>query len=88
MNNSNLAFRNSFKNLHCYLFGHHFVEVKKINSHFKEYDCKHCKLEATNDNNGKKIALTSELKDINATLYYLYIKRQFLSHFYFSRNKQ
>ncbi|WNM20313.1 hypothetical protein [Flavobacterium capsici] len=75
------------KNLLCTLFGHHYVEVKKVNNHFKEYECTHCKLQVTNDNKGNKIVLTSELKDINKTLSYLHLKRQFLSHFYFSRNK-
>ncbi|HPW97867.1 MAG TPA: hypothetical protein PK218_04845 [Flavobacterium sp.] len=76
------------KNLICILFGHHYVEIKKVNNHFKEFECSHCKLQATNDIKGKKTALTTELKDINKTLSYLHLKREFLSHFYFSRNKQ
>lgn len=75
------------KKILCSLFGHHFLEVKKVNNHFKEFECSHCKMQVTNDNKGKKIILTSELKDINKTLSYLHLKRQFLSHFYFSRNK-
>lgn len=87
MKTNYLADKNTPKNIICFLFGHHFVEVKKINNHFKEFECKHCKLQATNDKKGNKVALTTELKDINKTLSYLHLKREFLSQFYFSRNK-
>lgn len=75
------------KNILCLLFGHHYLEVKKVNNHFKEFECSYCKLQVTNDNKGNKTALTTELKDINKTLSYLHLKREFLSRFYFSRNK-
>jgi hypothetical protein len=45
-------------------------------------------MQATNDSVGQKIKLTSELKDINETLFYLYLKRQFLAKFYFEKKEQ
>jgi hypothetical protein len=88
MKTNYLAETKTTKHILCLLFGHHYLEVKKVNNHFKEFECSHCKLQATNDSKGKKIALTTELKDINKTLSYLHLKREFLSRFYFSRNKQ
>lgn len=71
----------------CSLFGHHFVETKKVNSHFKEFECMNCKMQATNDSRGQKITLTSQLKEINETLFYLNLKKQFLSKFYFHKKE-
>lgn len=82
-----LAEKIASKKMYCHFFNHHYVEIKKVNNHFKEFECIHCKHQVTNDNKGKKIELTSELKDINKMLSYLYLKREFLSHFYFSRNQ-
>lgn len=87
METNHLAEKSIVKKLFCILFGHHFIQIKKVNNHFKEFECSHCKLQVTNDNIGNKIVLTSELKDINKTLSYLHLKREFLSRFYFSRNK-
>jgi hypothetical protein len=75
------------KNYICSLFGHRFVETKKVNTHFSEFECKTCKMQATNDSSGHKITLTSELKDINETLFYLNLKRQFLARFYFPKKE-
>jgi len=75
------------KKLFCILIGHQFTAIKKINNHFKELECSHCKIQVTNDNKGKITELTAELKDINKTLLYLHLKREFISHFYLSRNK-
>lgn len=71
----------------CSLIGHRFVVTKKVNAHFSEYECPVCKQQATNDPIGKKIMLTSELKDINETLFYLRLKKEFLHHFYFSKKE-
>jgi len=73
------------KNYRCSLLGHRFVETKKINNHFSEFECKICKMQVTNDMRGQKIRLTSKLKDINETLFYLNLKKQFLSKFYFRK---
>lgn len=70
------------KNYRCTLLGHDYVETKKVNFHFSEYECSVCKMQATNDTRGHKITLTSRLKDINETLFYLNLKKQFLSKFY------
>lgn len=76
------------KNYRCSLLGHRFVETKKINIHFSEYECEFCKLQATNDTRGQKITLTSKLKEINETLFYLNLKKQFVSKFYFPKKQQ
>lgn len=74
------------KNYRCSLFGHRFVETIKINNHFSEFECKICKMQVTNDIRGQKITLTSKLKDINETLFYLNLKKQFLTKFYFRKD--
>ncbi|WP_293890817.1 hypothetical protein [Flavobacterium sp.] len=73
------------KHYRCSLLGHRFVETKKVNNHFSEYECSTCKMQVTNDTRGQKITLTSRLKDINETLFYLNLKKQFLSKFYFRK---
>jgi hypothetical protein len=75
------------KNYRCSLLGHHYVETKKVNNHFSEYECSICKTQVTNDTRGQKITLTSQLKDINETLFYLNLKKQFLSKFYFKKDQ-
>ena len=74
------------KNYRCFLLGHRFVETKKINNHFSEFECKTCKMQVTNDMRGQKNTLTSKLKDINETLFYLNLKKQFLYKFYFRKD--
>ncbi|MDN3676807.1 hypothetical protein QWY90_05715 [Flavobacterium paronense] len=74
------------KNYRCFLLGHSFIETKKVNTHFSEFECKTCKMQVTNDTKGQKITLTSQLKDINETLFYLNLKKQFLSKFYFRKD--
>lgn len=74
------------KNYRCSLFGHQYVETKKVNLHFSEFECSICKTQATNDMRGHKITLTSKLKDINETLFYLNLKKQFVSKFYFRKD--
>lgn len=76
------------KNYRCSLLGHRYVETKKINLHFSEYECRVCKNQATNDSRGNKINLTSKLKDINETLFYLNLKKQFLNRFYFQKKEE
>lgn len=75
------------KSYRCYILGHHYVETKKVNTHFSEYECAICKIQATNDSRGQKIMLTSKLKDINETLFYLNLKKQFISKFYFRKDQ-
>jgi hypothetical protein len=75
------------KNYRCSLLGHRYVETKRINIHFSEFECAICKTQATNDSRGKKITLTSKLKDINETLFYLNLKKQFLTRFYFQKKE-
>jgi hypothetical protein len=73
------------KKIVCSIFGHQFIETKKVNIHFSEYECTYCKLQATNDRVGRKTALTNELKEINETLSYLNLKKEFLKRFYYSK---
>ncbi|WP_264521931.1 hypothetical protein [Flavobacterium sp. N1994] len=75
------------KSYFCTLLGHRFVETKKVNAHFSEFECTVCKMQATNDIRNNKIALTSELKDINETLFYINLKKQFVSRFYFRKKE-
>jgi hypothetical protein len=75
------------KSYRCFILGHRFVETKKINIHFSEYECKVCKMQATNDSRGQKITLTSKLKDINETLFYLNLKKQFMNKFYLHKKE-
>lgn len=73
------------KSYYCTLFGHRYVETKKVNNHFREFECELCRIQATNDVRGQKIMLTTKLKDINETLFYLQLKKQFVAHFYFHK---
>jgi hypothetical protein len=74
------------KNYRCSLLAHRFVETKKINNHFSEFECKTSKMQVTNDMKGQKNTLTSKLKDIKETLFYLNLKKQFLTKFYFRKD--
>ena len=76
------------KKIVCAIFGHHFIETKKVNLHFSEYKCSYCKLRATNDPIGHKTTLTNELKEINETMSYLHLKKEFVKRFYFSKKEQ
>lgn len=69
----------------CSIWGHRFQPVKKINAHFQEFECLHCKTQATNNHLGQKIKLTASLKEINDTLLYLHVKKEFLQRFYFNK---
>jgi hypothetical protein len=82
MKKTTLPNQENAKDYKCKLFGHKFILIKKVNSFFKEYECNRCKLQVTNDPEGQKIKLTSNLKEINETLFYLHLKREFLSRFY------
>ncbi|MBM6500489.1 hypothetical protein [Flavobacterium macrobrachii] len=73
------------KKIVCIVFGHQFIETKKVNIHFSEFECSYCKMQATNDKIGKKTALTNELKEINETLSYLNLKKEFVKRFYYSK---
>lgn len=64
--------------LWCSIFGHQFITTRNVTNYFKEYKCSKCHLELTNDENGRKIFLTPELKDINETLVLFYQKRHHL----------
>jgi hypothetical protein len=88
MNTDNITPGLVKKHFRCSLFGHRYVETKKINLHFSEYECTICKTQATNDSRGNKITLTTELKEINKTLFYLNLKKQFLSRFYFPKKER
>lgn len=73
------------KKIVCTIFGHQYIETKKVNIHFSEFECSYCKMQATNDKIGKKTALTNELKEINETLSYLNLKKEFVKRFYYSK---
>lgn len=75
------------KKIVCTIFGHQYIETKKVNIHFSEFECSYCKMQATNDKIGKKTVLTDELKEINETLSYLNLKKEFVKRFYFPKKE-
>lgn len=70
-----IELKNVNQKLMCLLFGHKLTVKRKITNHFHEYECTTCHLELTNDDKGHKTFLTSKLKDVNETLFNLYLKR-------------
>lgn len=60
----------------CSVFGHKFVTTKYVTEHFKEFECKVCHLQVTNDIVGRKISLTQEHREINEALINLYQRKQ------------
>jgi hypothetical protein len=67
---------NSLKGIFlCSIFGHKFETTKIVTEHFKEFECRTCHLQVTNDVGGRKISLTEEHREINQTLINLYQKR-------------
>ncbi|WP_159777584.1 hypothetical protein [Flavobacterium sp. 9AF] len=63
------------KNLRCKVFGHKLITTKDITPYIKEYKCKCCGLELTNNYRGVKSILTPELKDVNITVMDFYHRR-------------
>jgi hypothetical protein len=67
---------NSLKGrLLCSVFGHKFATTRHITDHFKEFECRVCKMQVTSDVTGRKISLTQEHREINEALISLYQKR-------------
>ncbi|WP_130735151.1 hypothetical protein [Flavobacterium sp. J27] len=56
------------KEAKCKVFGHKLVTTKNVTEYIKEYQCKCCGLELTNNYKGVKSILTPELKDVNVTV--------------------
>lgn len=61
--------------LYCNLFGHDFHVSRKVTLHVKEYECKHCKKQATTNGNGRLTELTPKFKEINSILERIYTRR-------------
>lgn len=59
----------------CSVFGHKFITTRVVTDHFKEFECRVCHLQVTNDLNGDKICLTREHREINEALLNLHRKR-------------
>ena len=59
----------------CSMFGHKFITTKYVTDHFKEFECKVCHLQVTNDIVGRKISLTQEHREINEALINLYQRK-------------
>lgn len=59
----------------CSIFGHKLITTRNVTAHFKEYECKVCHVELTNDDKGQTTFLTPELRDVNETLINLYRRR-------------
>jgi hypothetical protein len=56
------------KKTSCSIFGHKIETVRNVTGHFKEYKCKVCQIELTNDLQDRKTFLTPQLREINDTL--------------------
>ncbi|MVO09332.1 hypothetical protein GOQ30_09195 [Flavobacterium sp. TP390] len=56
------------KEVKCKVFGHKLLTTKNVTEYIKEYQCKCCGLELTNNYKGVKSILTPELKDVNVTV--------------------
>ena len=63
------------RQLYCSLFGHDFNETKQVTYHVKEYTCKHCKTEVTNNGTGGFTLLTPKYKEINSVLERIHTRR-------------
>ncbi len=66
---------NFIPKLYCNLFGHDFHVSRKVTLHVKEYECKHCKKQATTNGNGKLTELTPKFQEINSILEQIYTRR-------------
>ena len=78
MGNSKINSNNFGGKIWCSLFGHDYSITKNVTEHFKEYTCKHCQNQLTNNAKGKIILMTEEYKEINETLALFYQKRHHL----------
>lgn len=61
--------------LFCNIFGHNFHVSRKVTLHVKEYECKHCKKQATTNGNGRLTELTPKFKEINTILERIHTRR-------------
>lgn len=61
--------------LMCAILGHKFKTIKYVTDHFKEFECRICHLQVTNDITNEKVSLTQEHRQINKTLIKLYRKK-------------
>ncbi|MFP2995635.1 hypothetical protein ABN763_06975 [Spongiivirga sp. MCCC 1A20706] len=59
----------------CSVFGHNFKVTRQVTRHIKEYECVHCKTQATTDVSGNLASLTNKRKEINQSLSELYQKK-------------
>ena len=60
----------------CALFGHKFQTTKFVTNYFKEFECRVCHLQVTNDDTGRRISLTDEHREINEVLINLHQRKQ------------
>lgn len=63
------------KQFYCSVFGHDFEIKKHVTYHVKEYACKHCKTELTNNGKGGYTRLTPKFKEINSVLERIHNRR-------------
>lgn len=82
MKNSTNQFNRFLGKTICKTVGHQYVKTKNITHHIKEYECKVCKCQATNDIKGNVISLSPQLREINETLQYLYPKKTRLQTYF------
>ena len=63
--------------MRCALFGHKFKTIRFITDHFKEFECRVCHLQVTNEIVDHKLTLAEEHRQINQTLVRQYIKKNY-----------
>jgi len=63
--------------LRCALFGHKFKTIRYITDHFKEFECRVCHLQVTNEITDKKLTLSEEHREINQSLIQEYRKKDY-----------
>lgn len=63
------------RQLYCSLFGHDFTVTKQVTYHVKEYKCRHCRTEVTNNGKGGFTHLTPKFREINSVLERIHTRR-------------
>ena len=61
----------------CAFFGHKFKTIRFITDHFKEFECRVCHLQVTNEITEHKLTLAEEHREINQTLVRQYVKKNY-----------
>ena len=69
------ATKNLLKIIQCKLFGHKYKVLRSYQTSKKEYECRNCKLQFTENDYGELEPLTPKLRRINEVMEKFYIFR-------------